>query len=62
MKNYPQILSSIDTKFAIALQQLKSDPLFSSSQFLYTDDDKARIAKYWKEILIPFQELQKIIR
>lgn len=62
MKDYSKILTSIDKKFEKALIHFRNDLLFSSDQTLYTDDDKARIAKYWKDLLIPFLELRKIIR
>ena len=62
MKNYPILLSDIDRDFSLALKNLRSDPLFSSDQTLYTDDDKIRIARLWKDIILPFQSLQKIIR
>ncbi|GAB0174963.1 MAG: hypothetical protein HHAS10_08420 [Candidatus Altimarinota bacterium] len=62
MKNYSLILKNIDRTFEKALNSLKKDPIFSSNQTLYTDDDKNRIALYWKDILKPFGELQRIIR
>jgi uncharacterized protein YycO len=62
MKNYPKLFSEIDTQFSLALKHLQSDQLFSSDQTFYTDDDKKRIANIWKELLLPFQSLQKIIR
>lgn len=62
MKSYAKILSKIDKQFSHALSTFQSDPLFSSNQTIYTDDDKARIAKNWKAIQKPFLELRKIIR
>lgn len=62
MKNYPKILKAIDKEFDLAFAKLQSDPLFSSSQAVYTEDDKARIAHLWKDILKPFLKLRKILR
>ena len=61
MKPYTHILTSIDHDFEKALSVLRADPLFSSSQITYTDDDKKRIASIWKDILIPFLRLKKIV-
>lgn len=62
MKNYASIFQSIDKSFEKSLNAFRNDPIFSSEQTLYTDDDKIRIGRYWKDILKPFSELQKIIR
>lgn len=62
MKKYPHILNSIDREFSRALEQFQNDPLFSSDQEVYTQDDKARMKSHWKLILKPFIRLKKIIR
>ncbi len=62
MKNYPRILNAIDKEFEVAFERLRSDPLFSSSQVIYMEDDKARIALLWKDIVKPFLKLRKILR
>ena len=46
-KFYPDILCTVDRDFTRALEKLRSDPLFSTDQTLYTDADKARIAHIW---------------
>lgn len=62
MKNYPAILRTVDRDFEKALKNLQSDPLFSSSQLTYTDDDKRRIALLWWAVVKPFLELRRILR
>lgn len=62
MKSYHTILTSIDREFDTALSSLKADPLFSSKKRVYTADDKARIARLWKDIIIPFRSLRKVIQ
>ncbi len=62
MKSYSSILISIDNDFETALQSFKNDPLFWSEQTLYTTDDKRRIARLWKDIVLPFLRLRGIIR
>lgn len=62
MKRYTHIFSALDREFSQAIQALRADPLFSSDQTFYTDDDKKRIAILWKDIVKPFGTLQKIIR
>jgi len=62
MKPYAKILHSIDIEFEKALQELRSDPVFLRTDWLYSTDDKVRIAKIWKKIIKPFGSLKKIIR
>lgn len=62
MKPYVKILTSIDRDFDKALTMLRTDPLFSSDATIYTEDDKARIAYIWKNVVRPFLKLRKIIR
>lgn len=62
MKHYAKLLTSIDHEFEKALQELQSDALFVRANWLYSTDDKVRIAKIWKKIVKPFRSLRKIIR
>lgn len=62
MKPYAKIFHSIDRDFSQALRELKSDPIFLRTDWLYNTDDKLRIAKIWKKVVRPFVLLRKIIR
>ncbi len=62
MKPYVTILQGIDQEFQMAILEFKSDPLFLRTDTLYTDDDKVRISRIWKNILKPFLRLRWIIR
>ena len=62
MKPYPKLLHSIDIEFQKALQEFKADWVFLRTDWLYSTDDKIRIAKIWKKIVKPFRLLKKIIR
>lgn len=62
MKPYVHILESIDREFAEAIDELRSDILFSSTQTLYTDEEKRRIKYRWMRIVRPFRALRSLIR
>ncbi len=62
MKPYCTILSSLDKEFQENLRKFISDPLFSSSETFYTDDDKKRIYLLWCDIVEPFLKLRRILR
>lgn len=62
MKPYAKILQSIDKEFNQALRELQSDSIFLRTDWLYSTDDKRRIAKIWKKVVKPFGSLKKIIR
>lgn len=62
MKPYVQILKSIDKEFQENHTKFTSDPLFSSSQIVYTDDDKRRIGLLWWDLVQPFLRLRKLLR
>ncbi len=62
MKPYAKILHRVDSDFQKALQELRSDPLFTRNDNLYTSHDKERIARIWKDIVKPFLRVRHIIR
>lgn len=62
MKPYARILESIDNEFTQALSEFRSDAIFSSSQTVYTDEEKRRIHFRWMRIVRPFRALRQILR
>ncbi len=62
MKDYPRILLEIDWSFRITLERFRADSLFQRDEGIYTDDDKKRIALHWREILVTFHSLKRLMR
>ena len=62
MKDYSRILLEIDWSFRIALECFRADLLFQKDEGIYTDDDKKRIALHWREMLVPFHSLKRLMR